>query len=61
MLVASLTREPMLVAGMSVVQFLPWLLFTLPAGALTDRWDRRLIMTMGNLLRAGASGCLRSR
>lgn len=52
LLMASLTRDPLTVAGMAIVQFLPWLLFTLPAGALTDRMDRRRILVAGNLLRA---------
>ncbi|GAA2463473.1 MFS transporter [Agromyces soli] len=52
LLVASLTRDPVIVAGMTVVQFLPWLVFTLPAGALTDRMDRRALLVAGNLLRA---------
>jgi len=52
LLVASLTRDPVIVAGMTVVQFLPWLVFTLPAGALTDRMDRRTLLVAGNLLRA---------
>lgn len=52
LLMAALTRNPLAVAGMTVVQFLPWLLFALPAGALTDRMDRRRILVAGNLLRA---------
>ncbi|MFC0529204.1 MFS transporter [Phytohabitans kaempferiae] len=52
LLMASLSRDPLAVAGMTVVQFLPWLLFTLPAGAFTDRMDRRRILVAGNLLRA---------
>ncbi|MFK4728065.1 MFS transporter [Agromyces mediolanus] len=52
LLVASITRDPVIVAGMTVVQFLPWLVFTLPAGALTDRMDRRKLLVAGNLLRA---------
>ena len=52
LLVATLTRDPLIVAGMTVVQFLPWLLATLPAEALADRLDRRRILTMGNWLRA---------
>jgi MFS family permease len=52
LLVASLTRDPLAVAGMTLTQFLPWLLFTLPAGVLTDRMDRRRILVGGNLLRA---------
>ncbi len=58
LLVASLTRDPLIVAGMTVVQFLPWLLATLPAGALTDRLDRRRILTIGNWLRAAGFGVL---
>lgn len=58
LLVASITRDPVLVAGMTVVQFLPWLLFTLPAGALTDRLDRRRILISGNLLRAAGFALL---
>lgn len=54
LLVASFTRDPVVVAGMTVAQFLPWLLSTLPAGALTDRADRRAILVAGNLLRAAA-------
>lgn len=53
LLVATLTRDPLVVAGMTVVQFLPWLAATLPAGALADRMDRRRILAAGNWLRAG--------
>jgi MFS family permease len=52
LLAATLTRDPVLVAGMTVAQFLPWVLFTLPAGALVDRWDRRGVIVVGNALRA---------
>lgn len=58
LLVAALTRDPLLVAGMTVVQFLPWLLVTLPAGALTDRVDRRRILLSGNLIRAAGFALL---
>ena len=44
LLVASVTRDPVLVAGATVVGRLPWLLFALPAGALVDRLDRRRVM-----------------
>lgn len=54
LLVATLTRDPMIVAGVTVAQFLPWLVFTLPAGALTDRMDRRTVLIAGNLLRMAA-------
>ncbi|MET8262854.1 MFS transporter [Micromonospora arida] len=43
----SMTDSPALVAGATLANTLPWLLFSLPAGALADRVDRRhLIMTM---------------
>ncbi|WP_249715156.1 MFS transporter, partial [Rhizomonospora bruguierae] len=58
LLVATLTRDPLAVAGMTVVQFLPWLVATLPAGALADRMDRRRILTAGNWLRAAGFALL---
>lgn len=51
LLVASLTRDPLLVAGMTAAQYLPWLLAALPSGALTDRLDRRRVLVLGNGLR----------
>jgi MFS family permease len=44
LLAASLTRDPVLVAGVAFAQRLPWLLFSLVSGALVDRLDRRLLM-----------------
>jgi MFS family permease len=44
LLVASLTRDPILVAGVAFAQRLPWLLLSLISGALVDRFDRRRIM-----------------
>ena len=49
LLAVTITRDPLLVAGLTVAQFLPWLVFTLPAGALADRIDRRLIIVAGNV------------
>jgi len=46
-LASAVTRDPVLVALVAVAQRLPWLLFTLPAGVITDRSDRRrLIVAM---------------
>ena len=36
-----LTREPVLIALMPIALRLPWMLFALPAGIVTDRTDRR--------------------
>ncbi|WP_344755943.1 MFS transporter [Leifsonella bigeumensis] len=46
------TQEPVLIAGLSLVASLPWLLFALQAGALADRLDRRKIMLAANTARA---------
>ncbi|GAA1345914.1 MFS transporter [Arthrobacter roseus] len=47
-----LTQSPTLIAGLSFVASLPWLLFALTAGAIADRLDRRKIMLVANLSRA---------
>ena len=49
-LASAVTRNPVLIALIAVVQRLPWLLFTLPAGVLTDRLDRRKIIVGGNVV-----------
>ncbi len=58
LLAASLTRDPALVAGLTVAQRLPWLLFSLPSGVLVDRLDRRLLMATVDLFRVGVIGVL---
>ncbi|MEE6259747.1 MFS transporter [Plantactinospora sonchi] len=58
LLVASLTDDPALVAGAVVAQQLPWLLFALIGGALVDRYDRRRVMVLVNLGRAGVLAAL---
>ncbi|MFV1991556.1 MAG: MFS transporter, partial [Acidimicrobiales bacterium] len=52
-LASALTRNPLLIALVGVAQFLPWLIFSLPAGVITDRHDRRSIMVSMNVLRTG--------
>ncbi|MGH3451896.1 MAG: MFS transporter, partial [Haloechinothrix sp.] len=58
LLAATLTREPILIAGLAATQFLPWLLFALLAGALVDRVDRRKAMLVANTTRAVAVGVM---
>ena len=58
LLVASITRDPVLVAGATVVGRIPWLLFALPAGALVDRMDRRRVMVAVDWGRAVLIGAL---
>ncbi|WP_248174668.1 MULTISPECIES: MFS transporter [unclassified Microbacterium] len=52
LLIASMTDSPILVASGAVMQFLPWLLFGLHAGAIADRLDRRLLIMVANGIRA---------
>ena len=52
LLVASVTRDPVLVSLAALLQRLPWLLFGLYAGVLADRADRRLVVVAVDLARA---------
>ena len=51
-LASAVTRNPLLIAIVAVVQRLPWLVFSLPAGVITDRHDRRRLMIGANAARA---------
>lgn len=52
LLATTLTRDPLLIAGLVTAQRLPWLLFSLPSGAIVDRLDRKRILWIGNATRA---------
>lgn len=52
LLIASMTDSPVLVASGAIMQYLPWLLFGLHAGAIVDRIDRRLLIMVANGIRA---------
>lgn len=52
LLIASLTRDPFLVALAPTLRQLPWLIFGLYAGVLADRLDRRRIIIVANICRA---------
>lgn len=58
LLAASITRDPVLIAGLSAMSLLPWLLFAFVSGALVDRVDRRKAVLVANLVRALAVGLL---
>lgn len=58
LIATTLTRDPALIAGLSAVTFLPWLLFGIPAGMLLDRVDRRVAMAVANSLRFGVAALL---
>jgi MFS family permease len=50
-LATAVTRNPVLVAIIFAAQRLPWLLFTLIAGVITDRVDRRRVMVLMDTVR----------
>lgn len=50
-LASLLTRDAMLISLVAMAGRLPWFLFALPAGVLTDRADRRRLMVQADLVR----------
>jgi MFS family permease len=58
LLATSLTTDPVAVAGLMVAEQLPFVLFSLPSGALVDRVSRRRLMAVCGVLRAVALGGL---
>ena len=53
LLAETLTRDPLLFAGVAIAGRLPWLLFSLHAGVIADRVDRRRLMYLTNAVRFG--------
>jgi MFS family permease len=51
-LASAITRSPILIALIAVAQRLPWLVFSLPAGVITDRVDRRKLIVWMDVVRA---------
>ncbi len=58
LLVASETREPLLVASAWTLQYLATVLFSLPAGVVADRVDRRWLIVVANVARVVVLGVL---
>ena len=54
LLATTLTDDPRWVAGLVVVQALPWLVLGVPAGSVVDRADARRLMVGVNLVRTAA-------
>jgi MFS family permease len=50
LLAVTLTKDPRVIAVISMVTYLPWLLVSLPAGALADRYDRATLMWRAQLV-----------
>ena len=51
LLAAALTRDAVTIAGVTVASRAPWLLFSLPFGAVADRFDRRILMALADTVR----------
>ena len=56
LLVLALTHSPAQAGLLTAMRLLPYLLFSLPAGALLDRWDRKAVMIGCDLIRWLALG-----
>jgi len=50
-LASSVTRDPVQIALVAVATRLPWLVFSLPAGVITDRVDRRKLVAWMDVVR----------
>jgi MFS family permease len=44
LLAVTVTRDPLLISAITAAEYLPWVLVSLPAGALVDRYDRVKLM-----------------
>ncbi|GAB3565218.1 hypothetical protein GCM10027445_10340 [Amycolatopsis endophytica] len=53
LLAAQLTHRPVLVSAVSAASYAPWLVFSLPFGALVDRYDRRRLMVLSQITQTG--------
>lgn len=52
LLAVTITRDPRLVSVVTAATYLPWLLFSLPAGAIVDRYDRTTLMWRAQVVQA---------
>lgn len=55
LIATTLTRDPLAIAALGALAFVPWLFFGLPAGMIVDRFDRRTTMAVANILRGGVA------
>jgi len=52
LLAVTITRDPRLVAVVTAATYLPWLVLSLPAGAIVDRYDRVTLMWRSQAVQA---------
>ena len=58
LLILALTDSPAAAGVAGALRFVPYLVFSLPVGALIDRWDRKRVMVFSDLGRAVAVGSI---
>ena len=58
LLAVTITRDPRLVSVVTAATYLPWLLLSLPAGAMVDRYDRAALMRSAQAFQAGVVAVL---
>ena len=52
LLAVTICRDPRLVAVVTAASYLPWMVLSLPAGALVDRYDRATLMWRAQAVQA---------
>ncbi len=52
LMAVTITRDPRLVAVVTAATYLPWLVLSLPAGAVVDRYDRATLMWRSQAVQA---------
>jgi MFS family permease len=52
LLAVTITRDPRLVSVVTAATYLPWMILSLPAGALVDRYDRATLMWRAQAVQA---------
>ena len=52
LLAVTITRDPRLVSVVTAAFYLPWMLLSLPAGAIVDRYDRAMLMWRSQAVQA---------
>jgi MFS family permease len=58
LLAVTITRDPRLVSVVTAATYLPWMVLSLPAGAIVDRYDRATLMWRAQLVQAAVVAAL---
>jgi len=58
LLAVTITRDPRLVSVVTAATYLPWMVLSLPAGAIVDRYDRVTLMRSAQLVQAAVVALL---